>query len=149
MSHSELTHLHKLAAYYCALSRIKNKLLSVLEDDHSFMEVHQIINFLCYSVSSSSKKSINSNYPLVLFWFFSHFYHFYFHSFFLTFYSIYHSNNNTNYYHPTSGLMQNLHIYCLCYLPLSSEIHLFFVLFPNKWFFNLHLLNSLLPFLSD
>ena len=63
-------------------------------------------------------------------------------------------------YHPTTGLMQILHFnWPRYYRTVSnssrvaklaqSSVTLSFVLFPNKYFFNLHLLTSLSPFLSD
>ena len=39
--------------------RIKNKLLSVLEDEDSFIEVGRIISKLNENVSSSSKQNLN------------------------------------------------------------------------------------------
>ena len=70
------------------------------------------------------------------------------------------SRYNYHQYHPTSGLMQILHFDWLRYQGTISNSHrvaklapssvtLSFVLFPNKYFFNLHLLTLLLPFLSD
>ena len=63
-------------------------------------------------------------------------------------------------YHPTCGPMQILHFDWLrCQGTISnshrvaklvpSSVTLSFVLFPNKYFFNLYLVTLLLPFLSD
>ena len=64
---------------------------------------------------------------------------------------------NCNQYHPTSGLMQILHFDWPRYQGSNSNSHrvakfagFFFVFFfPNEYFFNLHQLTLLLPFLSD
>ena len=71
-----------------------------------------------------------------------------------------HGLTNKPKYHPTSGLMQILHFNWLRYQrtisnsPLVAKLvqsgaTLSFVLFPNKYFFNLHLLALLVPSLSD
>ena len=73
---------------------------------------------------------------------------------------LHYSLSINNWYHPTSGLMQILHFDWLRYEGTISNSHrvaklapssvtLSFVLFPNQYFFNLHLLTLLLPFLSD
>ena len=56
-----------------------------------------------------------------------------------------------SFYRPTSGLMQIVHFDWLRYerTRVAKSMTLSFVLFPNKYFFNLHLLTLLLPFLSD
>ena len=54
--------------------------------------------------------------------------------------------------YPTSGLLQILHFNKLLYNrgPRIAKFASFsFVLFPNKYFFSLHLLTLLFPFLSD
>ena len=66
------------------------------------------------------------------------------------------TQKNNAQYIPTRGLMQILHFNWLRYkMTISNSprvvksVALSFVLFPNKYFFNLHLLTLLLPFLSD
>ena len=66
--------------------------------------------------------------------------------------------NNSLLYHPTSGLMQILHFDWLRYQGSNSNSHrvakfarfsLFFFFSPKNYFFNLHFLTLLLPFLSN
>ena len=80
----------------------------------------------------------------------------------LFFHEFYTCNRQLNVYqyHPTGGLMQILHFNWLRYQRTisnspriaklaQSSFTPSFVSFPNKNFFNLHLLTLLLPFLSD